>query len=288
MTRKLLIVSIALSLIVGIGGYIAYWFMAASQLERQTLAWIEDRRAAGYAAAHGDIGVSGFPGAFTVSIDGLALGAPDGSWRAAAPQVTARSNGPFGLGLWTAESETARIEFGPEDDPATIDIAQIATQTEVSGQQVKAVSVDWESADIRYDGTASVGGVIDERLSNGRIAVIEDPENTDRAEIVEARLDWNDTAIEASGNLGADAQGYLTGDLTMDVQNLEARIDAMREAGWIGQDEARFVIGALALAPRTDSGAIQVPIQADGRRVMAFGFVALFDAPRIYEPDANS
>jgi len=121
-----------------------------------------------------------------------------------------------------------------------------------------------------------------------RIAVIEDPENTDRAEIVEARLDWNDTAIEASGNLGADAQGYLTGDLTMDVQNLEARIDAMREAGWIGQDEARFVIGALALAPRTDSGAIQVPIQADGRRVMAFGFVALFDAPRIYEPDANS
>lgn len=69
--RKLLVLIVVLAL-----GWAGYWFVGATAVERGLTGWLEDRRAAGWTAGYGDLGVSGFPNRFDTTLTDLHIDDP--------------------------------------------------------------------------------------------------------------------------------------------------------------------------------------------------------------------
>jgi hypothetical protein len=63
----------AVLLVAAAGGYAAYWFVMAGQLEAGIARWENERRAEGWTVAHGPIGRGGFPFALELTVPAPAL-----------------------------------------------------------------------------------------------------------------------------------------------------------------------------------------------------------------------
>lgn len=74
-------------LIAAIGGWCAWWWLAATAQERALLDWMADRRADGWLAS-AEIGVNGFPNRIDANISNLTLSDPMAGWVWAAPHLT--------------------------------------------------------------------------------------------------------------------------------------------------------------------------------------------------------
>lgn len=63
-----------------------WWFVGASAKERALLAWLAERRSAGWIATTGSLTVAGFPNRFDTKVTGLELADPAQGWAWSAPE----------------------------------------------------------------------------------------------------------------------------------------------------------------------------------------------------------
>lgn len=75
--------------IAGAGGYTAYWYSAAAELQAAIADWSAQRRAAGWTVEIGQPNIVGFPSWLEVFVQTPRLAGPDGRWRWAAPNIRA-------------------------------------------------------------------------------------------------------------------------------------------------------------------------------------------------------
>ena len=74
--------------LVGILGYVVFWFTVASTAEKQVLSWIEQQRPQGVEITHGEITTGGFPLRVVIRIAEPSVRAPRGSWSGPALTLT--------------------------------------------------------------------------------------------------------------------------------------------------------------------------------------------------------
>lgn len=72
--------------------YAGLWVVLAAQSRASVTAWLEDRRASGYRAAHGELDVGGFPFHIRLAAENVELASPDAAdpWSWSAARVLAR------------------------------------------------------------------------------------------------------------------------------------------------------------------------------------------------------
>ena len=63
--------------VITVAGYTAGWFYAAAEVRDRVDAWVEARRAKGYAVDHRGVTVRGFPFRITAGLTAPAIGRPD-------------------------------------------------------------------------------------------------------------------------------------------------------------------------------------------------------------------
>ena len=63
--------------VLGGGGYVGYWFLAAGAAESAIEDWVASHQSDGFQATTDGLVVSGFPGNILIHIDGISLAAPD-------------------------------------------------------------------------------------------------------------------------------------------------------------------------------------------------------------------
>lgn len=79
MSRRSILLSLALLLIV-VGGYSAYWWVAADQAGKAIDGWIADWRRAGFTVETGGRDLGGFPGVVAIDLDNPRVVDPEGLW----------------------------------------------------------------------------------------------------------------------------------------------------------------------------------------------------------------
>jgi hypothetical protein len=95
----------------------------------------------------------------------------------------------------------------------------------------------------------------------------------------DARLAQGGVALAAAGGLAPDAQGYLTGTLTLRIEDWRGLLDLLEATGLLILDQAPFL--ALALEQLSQGGDdIEVPVTFADGQVSALGIV-LAEAPRL-------
>jgi hypothetical protein len=127
-----------------------WWLVGSTAKERALLAWLAERRAAGWIAETESLNVRGFPSRFDTRITGLELADPGASWAWSAPEfeilaLSYRPNrfiavwphsqvwsGPSGSVRITSEDMRGSVAFVPSTalalDSLTVDIRDLALQ----------------------------------------------------------------------------------------------------------------------------------------------------------------
>ena len=68
MTAKRLVIAVFSLLLLALAAYAVYWRVFATRIPDIIATWAEQQRARGYAVSYGKIAVTGFPGAFRVTV----------------------------------------------------------------------------------------------------------------------------------------------------------------------------------------------------------------------------
>lgn len=96
----------------------------------------------------------------------------------------------------------------------------------------------------------------------------------------DARADWTDASISASGDLTPDAFGQAQGQLTLRIDNWQRGLELLQEIGLLNDSTHRALERGLRVVARlgSDRNRIEVPLTlADGQ--MRIGFVPVGPAP---------
>ncbi|WP_341367415.1 DUF2125 domain-containing protein [Yoonia sp. BS5-3] len=129
-----------------------YWFAAAKGAQEGLRQALEQIRRDGWQVETGAMGVTGFPGQFSLDITGLSVAAPDGFWAWNGPdlQLAAPSIKPTQLSLSLPETQTLRIGGQNIEIAATTLQLNAATRMNMAAS-FDAASVLMEDALLRSD-----------------------------------------------------------------------------------------------------------------------------------------
>jgi|GEM_PF-684358 hypothetical protein len=237
MFRRPLIVAFGFLLLI-VGGYSIYWWVAADQAERAVERWIDDWRKAGYTVDSGDQHLGGFPSLVTLDIDTPRLTDPEGVWHWSGERIRfeVRPWAPtdYRLELFGANQVTAPIDGRPTD--FTLRAARAVGGAEVSlAGLLRRISLTFDDL------------VIDSRTLDL---------NAGAARLV-ATLDLPATPPQSADDLSAELM--LTGD---DMRLPE------RHAGPLGQEVKWLSTRLIMRGPMPQAGlrqSLQVWRDAGGR-----------------------
>jgi hypothetical protein len=167
------------------------------------------------------------------------------------------------------EGEDARysIEFHASDLTPPEDVAAIL---DPAGVLPPAIPVVTSSSQIAFDRAWDMSAIETERPQIRRI------------ELSEARAEWGDLMLRASGNLDVDDQGRPDGDIAIRAENWETMLDMANRAGLLPQalrGTARTALGFLA-SLSGDPEDIDATISFD-EGFMFFGPLPIGEAPRL-------
>lgn len=286
MRRILTILIVAVAAFAGL--YSFYWFYISGQIEDQTQTWIAERRAEGYQVEFGRIAVTGFPAAFNARITDFTIGAPGGDWRASAPAIGAHPASVFDLQVWEAMPEgslSAEIEADDGRIGLTLSGAKLLMQAR-NGNVVRTEAYA-DAVTLEPGQSIALTDALGDRIEDVTIFLTaEDPQSGDIT-IESAALSWGALDIAASGKLGADDAGYLSGALQMALSDSDQFITALTDAGILDDRGGQFARLAMTIAPRNEDGDVIVPLSFNSGKTY-IGPAPVGDAPRIQAPDTNS
>lgn len=128
---------------------------------------------------------------------------------------------------------------------------------------------------IRLDAKASFTAAID------RMALQTGP-RLSSLDIAEARVDWGDLHVTATGQVIADAAGFAEGGITLRLENWRVALDVAQSMGLIAASDRKLwdqAAGFLALGS-SDKAAIELPMQFKGG-MASIGPIPVGAAPRM-------
>ena len=151
-------------------GYSGYWWVGATAKEAAIDGWLEDRRAAGWAADRSDLVLTGYPNRFDTILKDLVLADPQSGWSWSAPefQILALSYKPNHIiAVWpnqqTIASPRERIELQSETMRGSV---RFAVNTQLALEQTVI-----EVADLRADSSLGWTG----SMAEGQFAIRKAP-----------------------------------------------------------------------------------------------------------------
>jgi len=286
-SRRIVIIAAAVAAAFFLAAYVAYWFIVAGEIRASAGAWMEDRRADGYAVESGPVAVGGFPAAFRVSIEEFAIGAPNGDWRAATARIEAAPASVFSLEVWDAAPAgevLAVIATASGPVELTLEGARLLTRTR--GGALRRAEAYLDAATLAAPEPLLMTEVFGDRLEDVSLVLTQAPD-ADAVTIESAFLRWGEAEFGAQGALGVDETGHLAGMLNLGLSQPERFLEALGEAGVMGEAEMRFARAGLAIAPRNEDGHVVLPFAFQNGTAYV-GPAPIGDAPLVHAPESNS
>ena len=293
------------------------WFVVASEIESRVEAAIADLRAQGWQVDYAQLSTTGFPLRFDTAATELSLASPDGDvvWEAPSFRFHASSHQPNRLvAVWPQEqsltvagqsllisardlraSATAGLSTDLPLNAATVESGLTAVEAESGwGVGMDRLTATAERSGAAYDLFLEAEG-LRPATSNASIGLL----RLDAQIILDApvalrsgtmphfsgvalrqlRVAQGDVALTGTGALAPDARGYLSGTVTVAVENWRGFLDLLSAAGLLTQEQRPFLDGALEEMAQGRER-IEVPITFANGQVSALGLV-LLDAPRV-------
>lgn len=268
--------------------YCAYWFVMASRMKAEVQAWFDDRAGEGYAVEMTALDVGGFPGPFEVTAEDFAMGAPNGDWTMRAAALEAATATPFTISDWRVEPEGDFIlEFAGDESPVTVTGVNARMRVLETPDDAWRASAAADEINIDSGAPMIVTDIFGTQIRAAQLLVSTDADEADSVNIETARMIWGAADLDATGELGANDQGYLTGELELALADPQAFLARLVEAGVLSQSEAAIATAFLAIAPKNDDGATIIPVSFRDQRTF-IGPVPAGDAPRLHAPETNS
>lgn len=272
MKKPYLLAGTALSLLLlGFGGYSAYWFHVAGNLRQAVLDEAARRRAEGYDAAWESYRVEGYPAAFRIAFTHPALNhrAGAGKWAVSAERLVAEAR-PWAPGIWRAEAGRIGLDAGSEtridEAAATVafPLAPPANHRETAFTADMVLSRLTVSGQIPGLGTAietvslslAVKGAVDKSLSAWR-------DDGGTVELQNAAIDWGPLSATGAGTLALDEKMQPMGALTARIKGYGAAIDALAAGKAMQPGDAslaKFVLAALSKPDADGKPRIEAPV----------------------------
>jgi hypothetical protein len=264
------LVALVLLILAALGGYAAYWFVAAERIKGETDEWAEARQAEGWAVARETVEVRGFPGAHRIVVTGLDLTAPpdSGGWAVMDAALRIDAGSPFDFNRWTVRPQSEirlRMQDGEE---VTLSAASSHLELETENgpishfhAEAQALSIVSAAAPLRSAESAIVQG---DRVA-GAWRVLLESRNTDLADAAfgDAQAAFGDRIALLTLDLQAQEEGLAA---------LAAGFAGLQDAGELSVNAARLEWGAAVL-----DGQGALGVDTAGRLRGAFD-VALADA----------
>ncbi len=296
-------------------GWSVYWVIGGRIMDERVERWLDFPADSGWSVAYDGVALAGYPNRFDSTVTGFELRHKDSeaAWRINPLRLFALSYQPQKfIAVWPAE-QTVILPRGGLVDVFTDDMRASMSFTDSALPYEAVVSIkgallatpmgavpiedallamravdsgDGEGSGANYD--------VDMRVDGLYLPVQDEPSRIDghiRARVVmdEARVDimssdvrMQGVVLQATGSLGADADGYLVGDLSVAVQNYTELPALLAVYGVIKPTMAARVgktlsfISALAL----DKSRVSVPLRFDGGK-MYLGPLPIGEAPRL-------
>ena len=300
-------------------GWSVYWVIGGRIMDERVERWLDFPADSNWSVAYDSVALAGYPNRFDTTVTGFELRHKDSeaAWRINPLRLFALSYQPQKfIAVWPAEQTIilprgglvdvftddmrASMSFGTDALPyeAVMSIKGALLATPMGAVPIEDVllamrvvdSGDGEGSGADYD--------VDMRVDGLYLPVQDEPSRIDghiRARVVmdEARVDIMSSnvrvqgvVLQATGSLGADADGYLIGDLSVAVQNYTELPALLAVYGVIKPTMAARVgktlsfISALAL----DKSRVSVPLRFDGGK-MYLGPLPIGEAPRVIVND---
>ncbi len=297
-------------------GWSVYWVIGGRIMDERVERWLDFPADSGWSVAYDSVALAGYPNRFDTTVTGFELRHKDSeaAWRINPLRLFALSYQPQKfIAVWPAEQTVilprggvvdvftddmrASMSFGVDALPyeAVVSIKGALLATPMGAVPIEDVLLAMRAVDGAGDGAGSGADYdVDMRVDGLYLPVQDEPSRIDghiRARVVmdEARVDimssnvrLEGVVLQATGSLGADADGYLTGDLSVAVQNYTELPALLAVYGVIKPTMAARVgktlsfISALAL----DKSRVSVPLRFDGGK-MYLGPLPIGEAPRI-------
>ncbi|MCK0168027.1 DUF2125 domain-containing protein [Jannaschia sp. S6380] len=309
---RLLTIGVALAALLW-GGY---WFVGARAVERGLAGALTDARQAGWRIALSDLSVGGFPNRFDTTATDLRVDAPDGVWGAALPfvQVFALSYRPQEVIVVPAREAILRTPAGPVgvragdmrasaaltlstrpdlrravavvenvvlDGPswrATLEDGQIAVR---QSEGVGAYDLSLTFADIAVEGAeAALPPVLEDGAMDATLTFdgpLVDGGMPTLLTLRHARVAWDGTVADLSGEVAIDAAGWPSGDLILSLKGWRAVMPLLEAAGLAPSQVTLLTAGLRGLEV---DGRVELPLTLR-RGELRFGTIPLADLPRL-------
>lgn len=242
--RRLIMIAVGMVLLACIGW--SFWWYTGAQAQRAGFqAWLGEQRARGWQAEAAEVGVTGFPTEFRLTVDELALADPANGWAWSAPA------------LWSVSQ------------------AWTPTRIAVTWPPEQVLAVPGERAVIR---TASMTTLLDVRP--GTALELREASSEIAGLAVEATTGWSAAAETAAVRVAERPEGLAppnSYDLRLtatDVRMPEQLVDRIDPTGWLQPSVDQItVIGHAALAEPIDLATLEegrIALRAASLREVGF------------------
>lgn len=268
--------------------YCAYWFVMANRMKAEVQTWFDDRVEEGYAVGMTALDVGGFPGPFIVTAEDFAMGAPNGDWTMRAAALEAATATPFTISDWRVEPEGSFVtEFASDEGPVIVTGVNARMRVLETPEGAWRASAAADEISIDSGSPMIVTEIFGTQIRAAQLLVSTDADEADSVNVETARMIWGAADLDATGELGANDEGYLTGELELALADPQAFLRRLVEAEVLSQSEATIATAFLAIAPKNDEGATVIPVAFRNQRTF-IGPVPAGDAPRLHAPETNS
>jgi len=294
------ILALATLLVLAAIGYGFYWFHAQGLVRKSIEVWAEQRRAAGWRVAWGEMSVGGFPPRIEVRLDAPQVALPNGAeWRAdslaaaASPfdlghlHVAAPGHHAATLGTWRAEAEFGALDADVTLDAAgrPIELSAVAGSLRSAAGNAERVSLSvtpgqpdiaFAFAAIGVDLGEAALPVLDRRIARleaaGRVrgvwpsgpalaALVAWSAAGGTIEIERLALEWEPLALEGDGTIAFDAALQPLAAFAARVRGTGPLMDRLAAARILDPGAAFAAKTLLAVMSKPDSlGRPAVPV----------------------------
>ncbi|HET7409745.1 MAG TPA: DUF2125 domain-containing protein, partial [Paracoccaceae bacterium] len=202
--------------------------------------------------------------------------------------LAATTASPFTLTDWMIEpAEDFTVEIASDAGPVVLSATNGRMRVLETPEGAWRASAAADAIDIETGAPTLVTEIFGDRIRMPQLLVGTETDEAERVEIETARRVWGAADLAATGELGADEDGYLDGELELALADPAAFLAALVEAGVMEQQEATIASAFLALAPKNEDGATVIPIAFRDRRTF-IGPIPAGEAPRLHAPETNS
>ncbi|MEQ5869681.1 DUF2125 domain-containing protein [Sagittula sp. NFXS13] len=298
-----------------------YWAVQAWTLRSSIEDWFEDRRLDGWVAQYDDLSVNGFPSRLDVTISGIDLQDPEHQtgWQAPFLQILGLSYQRDHVILAFADSQQVLLPDGPvmvTSDGLRASLVKTDDIIERLNIEAEVLNINGPAAEaalagvlfnfhhvegtdyrlaLSAQGVATPGGGGSDAVDVQALLGFDHPWtldalNNDRPQprtvtLRQASYHHEGLELDVAGDVTADEEGRMSGELTVRAVNWQALLEQAREAGTLPDALADTLRDALSVAASLSGRRDTLDLPLTFRRGdMSFGMIPLGEAPRLRLP----